>query len=155
MVNKILVAFDGSEQSLYAFSYALDLAGSCPSSVQEIHVVAVVQLPELILDGDMDEVIENTTQHYWNIFKELDNEAAAQQIKITTEVVVGNPADQVIRYAVDHDIDMIFAGQTGKSEVQSWLMGSVSRRIVIYAPCSVAIIKQKKTLEAENSSLPR
>ncbi|MBM9535568.1 universal stress protein [Desulfobulbus alkaliphilus] len=143
MVKKILVAFDGSEQSMYSFAYALDLAGNCSSAVQEINVVAVVQLPELVLDGDMDEIIANTTRQYHDIFKELHDQAAARQVQITTEVLVGNPADQVIRYAVDHDIDMIFAGQTGKSEVQSWLMGSVSRRIVIYAPCSVAIIKQK------------
>lgn len=145
MMQKILVAFDGSEQSSYAFSYALDLAGKCSSAVQEIHVVAVVQLPELVLDGDMDEIIRSTTRQYQSIFKDLHDKASAQHIEIKTEVVVGNPADQIIRYAVDHDIDMIFAGQTGKSEVQSWLMGSVSRRIVIYAPCSVAIIKPKTT----------
>ena len=48
MLKKILVAFDGSEQSLYAFSCALDLAINCSSSAPEISVVAVVQLPELV-----------------------------------------------------------------------------------------------------------
>jgi len=51
----------------------------------------------------------------------------------------------VIRYAKEHDIDMIFAGQTGKSKIESWLMGSVSRRIVTYAHCPVTIVKQRKT----------
>jgi len=143
MLKKILVAFDGSEQSQYAFTCALDLTINCSSSAPEISVVAVVQLPELVDISELEDVIDKTTQHYQTLFKDLHDKAAQQQVRITTEVVVGNPADQVIRYAVDHDIDMIFAGQTGKSEIQSWLMGSVSRRIVIYAPCSVAIVKQK------------
>jgi nucleotide-binding universal stress UspA family protein len=60
---------------------------------------------------------------------------------IATEVVIGHPADQVIRYAKEHEVDMIFAGQTGKSKIETWLMGSVSRRIVGYAHCPVTIVK--------------
>jgi nucleotide-binding universal stress UspA family protein len=36
---------------------------------------------------------------------------------------------------------MIFAWQTGKSKIETWLMGSVSRCVVSYAHCPVTIVK--------------
>jgi nucleotide-binding universal stress UspA family protein len=144
MLRKILVAYDGSEPSLHAFSYALELVKHCSPCAPEIIVVAVVQLPEPADIVELDAMIDSATEHYQALFKELEDKAKALHVEIKTEVVVGHPADQVIRYAKEHDIDMIFAGQTGKSKIETWLMGSVSRRIVTYAHCPVTIVKQRK-----------
>ncbi len=141
MLERILIAFDGSEQSLYTFSYALELVKHCSHSKPEIIVVAVVQLPEPEGIAEIESIINNATEHYESLFAGLRDKATAQQLEIKTEVMVGHAADQIIRYAKEHDVDMIFAAQTGKSEIESWLMGSVSRRIVIHAHCPVTIVK--------------
>ena len=44
-------------------------------------------------------------------------------------------------YAREHAIDCIVAGSRGLSRIQGWLLGSVSRKLVHYAECSVLIIK--------------
>lgn len=141
MLKKILVAFDGSDPSRYAFTYALELMRHYTPDIPEIIVLAVVQLPEPADIVEIDAIIDSATEHYKMLFKELEATAQEMQIAIITEVVVGHPADQVIRYAKEHEIDMIFAGQTGKSKIETWLMGSVSRRIVGYAHCPVTIVK--------------
>lgn len=141
MLKKILIAFDGSEPSRYAFTYALDLMRHYMPMVPEIVVLAVVQLPEPADIVEIDAIIDSATEHYKMLFKELEAMAREKQMTIVTEVVVGHPADQVIRYAKEHGVDMIFAGQTGKSKIETWLMGSVSRRIVGYAHCPVTIVK--------------
>jgi nucleotide-binding universal stress UspA family protein len=53
----------------------------------------------------------------------------------------GDAATEIIQYAKDHQIDLIVAGSRGLSEMRSWLLGSVSRKLVHYANCSVLIIK--------------
>lgn len=141
MLKKILIAFDGSEPSRYTFKFALDMIGHCMPSPPEITVVAVVQLPDPADIVEMDAIIDNGTEHYNKLFKELEAQAKEKQMEIKTEVMVGNPADQIIRYAKENEVDMIFAGQTGKSMIETWLMGSVSRRIVTYAHCPVTIVK--------------
>jgi len=97
MLRKILVAFDGSEPSLHAFSYALELVRHCSPCIPEITVVAVVQLPEPAEIVELDAMIDSATQHYQSLFKDLDGKAKALHMEIRTEVVVGHPADQVIR----------------------------------------------------------
>lgn len=141
MLKKILIAFDGSEPSRYAFSYALELMRHFTIKIPEITVVAVAQLPEPADIVEIDAIIDSATEYYKALFKELEVQAETMQLEIKTEVLVGHPADQVIRYAKEHEIDMIFAGQTGKSKIETWLMGSVSRRIVAYAHCPVTIVK--------------
>lgn len=37
--------------------------------------------------------------------------------------------------------DMICIGQRGKSRIQQWLLGSVSKRVATYAHCTVTIVK--------------
>jgi nucleotide-binding universal stress UspA family protein len=62
-------------------------------------------------------------------------------IKAHPVLVRGDAATEIIQYANDHEVDLILAGSRGLSEIQSWLLGSVSRKLVHYARCSVLIVK--------------
>lgn len=139
-MEKILVAFDGSQKAYNAFDYALRLAAIC-NSKPEITVLSVAQPPEPIDIVEMDAVIDAASEHYKQLFGGLIEKARQQNIEIKTEVAVGHPADQIIRYAGENDIDQIIMGQKGKSRIESWLLGSVSKRVSTYSPCTVTIVK--------------
>lgn len=141
MLKKMLIAFDGSEQSYNAFDFGLDMSRLCPGASPEIVVIAVAQPPEPIDIVEMDAIIDRATQHYENLFKGLKERAEERNIEIRTEVVVGHPADQIVRYAKENNIDIILLGQKGKSKIENWLLGSVSKRVAAYAPCTVTIVK--------------
>jgi nucleotide-binding universal stress UspA family protein len=53
----------------------------------------------------------------------------------------GDAATEIIAYAKDNKVDLIVAGSRGLSQVRSWLLGSVSRKLVHYSGCSVLIIR--------------
>jgi nucleotide-binding universal stress UspA family protein len=36
---------------------------------------------------------------------------------------------------------MIVMGHRGKSRLQRWLLGSVSKRVLSYAPCTVTVVR--------------
>jgi len=141
MLKKILVAFDGSDQSRRAFDFALEMSRNCASALPEITVLSVAQPPEPIDIVEMDAIIESATQHYEELFKGLRGKAKADGIEIKTDIVVGHPADQIIKYAAEQKSDMIIVGQRGKSKIANWLLGSVSKRVSSYAPCTVTIVK--------------
>jgi nucleotide-binding universal stress UspA family protein len=141
MLKKILVAFDGSEQSRRAFDFALEISKYCSGALPDIIVLSVAQPPEPIDIVEMDAIIESATQHYEELFKGLRDKAKANNVEIKTDIAVGHPADQIIKYATERKSDMIVVGQRGKSKIANWLLGSVSKRVSSYAPCTVTIVK--------------
>jgi nucleotide-binding universal stress UspA family protein len=53
----------------------------------------------------------------------------------------GDAATQILEYARNNKVDLIVAGSRGLSQLKSLWMGSVSRKLVHYADCSVLIVK--------------
>lgn len=53
----------------------------------------------------------------------------------------GDAATEMLDYAKENQVDLIVAGSHGWSAIRSWWMGSVSRKLVHYAGCSVLIVK--------------
>ncbi|HUH65602.1 MAG TPA: universal stress protein, partial [Syntrophales bacterium] len=113
MLNKILVAFDGSQQSYKAFNFALDISKFCSAASPEIMVLAVAQPPEPADIVEVDAIIDSATQHYEELFKGLREKAKEKSMEITTEVAIGHPAEQIIKYAAEKKSDMIVVGQRG------------------------------------------
>ncbi len=63
-------------------------------------------------------------------------------LESTSVLARGDAATEIMEYADKEDIDLIVAGSRGLSQIQGWLMGSVSRKLVHYSNCSVLIVKQ-------------
>jgi nucleotide-binding universal stress UspA family protein len=53
----------------------------------------------------------------------------------------GDAATEIIDYVKAHQIDLIVAGSRGLSQMKRLLLGSLSRKLVHYAGCSVLIVK--------------
>ena len=53
----------------------------------------------------------------------------------------GDAATEILDYAKTENIDLIISGSRGLSDFKGWLLGSVSRKLVHYAHCSVLIVK--------------
>jgi nucleotide-binding universal stress UspA family protein len=140
-LKKLLVAFDGSAGAYKAFDFALNLAGLSRERGTEIAVVAVVQPPEPSIIVELDAMIDSATEHFQEHFAKLKEKAQDASVPVTTEVLIGHPADQIIHYASQRRCDIILMGQRGKSRMEQWLLGSVSKRVSSYAPCTVVIVK--------------
>jgi nucleotide-binding universal stress UspA family protein len=143
MFRKMLVAFDGSEQSLKAFDTALEMDVKCSNKAANVLVISVAQLPEpvestLINSGT---ILKGITEYYEEQFKVLKERAEKKGVNISTEVVMGHPADRIVKYAQEKGCDMIVMGHRGRSKIADWLLGSVSKRVASYSPCTVTIVK--------------
>ena len=86
-------------------------------------------------------VLEAATEHFASDFERLGSSARSQGIEIVTRIVVGHAAEQIVHQAAVEKSDLIVMGHRGHSEVKEWLLGSTSKRVITYAPCSVTIVR--------------
>lgn len=136
MIQKLLIAYDGSDPSKAAFEFALELAGKYGA---ELHVLAVARPPEFGEEEETEAVIENARQHYADLLKPLKARVAG--LTACFEVKVGHPAESIVIYAEGHGIDHIVVGHRGHSLFERWLLGSVSRQVIAYAHCAVTVVR--------------
>jgi nucleotide-binding universal stress UspA family protein len=57
------------------------------------------------------------------------------------QVKVGHPAEQLVRLAEAEQVDVIVMGHRGETLLQRWLLGSVAKRVLSYAHCTVIIVR--------------
>ncbi len=139
--GKLLVAFDGSPDSYKAVDFALEIVRQCRAESRELHFLSVVHPPEQAELVEVEAVIDTARTKYQTMFNDLHQKARDLDVLVFTEVAVGHPAFQIARYAGEHGCDLVVVGRRGKSKIEEWILGSVSKRVAAYAPCTVVIAK--------------
>jgi len=61
--------------------------------------------------------------------------------QVSTLVVDGDPADQILRCIKDRDVDCVVMGSRGLSDIKGAFMGSVSHKVASRAPCTCIAVK--------------
>jgi nucleotide-binding universal stress UspA family protein len=138
MNSRILCAYDGSKAAEKAFDYALALATAFSA---ELSVLAVAQPPEPPEDVETGAMLESARERFEKAFAALRAKADAVHVAPKFEVAVGHPPEQILYHADSFGADHIVLGHRGKNAFERWLMGSVSKRVISYASCSVTVVR--------------
>ena len=148
MAKKILIPFDGSEHSKKAILFAADVAQQHDSELFLIHVVKDKDIPPEILEYIESEKIDGAIGKVSaKLISEGIMKAALQQLqdmglKITKSMVFrGDPAEEIIQFARNNDIDMIVIGSRGLGKIKGLLLGSVSSKVCQLAECTCVTVK--------------
>ncbi len=136
--KKILVGYDGSDSAQKAFRHALEVA---KANQAELLVLSVAVPPEPAVDVEMEDMLDEAEEHYQEDFKNLGAAAKAKGVALETKILVGHAAEQIVRHAKEWGADLIVVGHRGKGRIAEWLLGSVSKRVASYAPCSVTVVR--------------
>ncbi len=137
-IKKILVADDTSEQAGRAFEFGLDMAQKYGA---ELIVVSVARLPEPPEIVETEAILENAQVYYEQHFALLRKKAGLMGLKARFEVRIGHPAEQIVRLANEEKVGAIVMGHRGQSLIERWLVGSVAKRVLSYASCTVCIVR--------------
>lgn len=73
-----------------------------------------------------------------------------QGFVITTTLLEGNPADEITRYASDHEIDLVVVGSHDLDRLERILIGSVSFQVLTRTHQEVLIVRPSETLRDGN-----
>lgn len=139
MADRILVPFDGSENSEKGLKYACRLANKLGAMITVLYVVnipgtgdsAVLNIRSLISEGR--KVLERA--------KKTVEEEHCVRTRYYLRHGVGNPANEIVKLSKEGVFSMIVMSATGHTALSHLLMGSVSDAVVHHAPCSVVIVR--------------
>ncbi len=149
---RALLAVDGSEFSDAAVE---EIANRPWPPGSEVHVISAIHLPF----EPSPEVWSLPESYYFKLEKaERDqadsaiNRAIARlresdaeretPLTLTSEAIVGRPAETIIETAKQWGADLCALGSHGYSGFTRFLLGSVSYAVASHAPCSVEIIRK-------------
>ena len=71
----------------------------------------------------------------------LNQAGTTRLVSLKTMVMKGDVSDAILRASESMDADCIAVGSRGMSDVPGYLLGSVSRKVVTHASCSVFMVK--------------
>lgn len=148
MINKILVATDGSEHAKKAIDYACDLALKYDAEVSLLHVIHKAGVPKSLLKVIGAHRIEKTPEHA--ILTEIGDriiEMAERAFKergvrnFRSSIIEGDPAQAIIEFAREEGVDMIVMGSRGLGTLEGVFLGSVSHKVCNLAHCTCLTVK--------------
>jgi len=73
--------------------------------------------------------------------EELDDLLEATDTDVNLETVIGDPAEELLAYADEHDINHIVVGSSGRGGVSRVLLGSVAETVARRAAVPVTIVR--------------
>jgi nucleotide-binding universal stress UspA family protein len=138
MVRRILLAYDGSQGAENALTFAVDLVHRY---VADFHVLTVARLPDFANEMAVSVGLETVYEHCNELLRSVRERLNKESIASTLEVAMGQPGEQIVRYAEAHNIDLIVVGHRGHTLFDRWLIGSVARQVIGYSHCTVTVVR--------------
>jgi nucleotide-binding universal stress UspA family protein len=150
--DKIMVAIDGSKESMHAANYAIGVAKKYNATL----VVLTVLPQELRYDYEIDrvdpeipmtpvrgivELSRMEIEDKW--FTVIKKNALVSNVRVETEVVMEakSVVSDIIEYSEKQGVDLIVIGTKGKTGLRRLLLGSVSQGVLAYAHCPVLLVR--------------
>lgn len=154
-IQKILYATDLSENSAYAFRYAINSANKHDAEIIILHVIEKLPtmaraLVESQIGKEQHEKIlrETATRTIDRIRKRLevfcerelkDDPGSANRV-VGIEVCEGYPAEEILKKADELDCDAVVMGTHGKGVIGHTFLGSVAERVLRHIRKPVFVI---------------
>ena len=135
----VLVAFDGSPEAWLALEHAIAMAQVYRS---RLALVAVVPPPPLMAwqaPGGMRALHETEQAELDKLLREAADRVP-DDLPVTTRLLDGDPAREILRAAREGDHDVIVMGSRGRGRVTAALLGSVSNRVMHDAEVPVIVV---------------
>ncbi|HJT83010.1 MAG TPA: universal stress protein [Nitrososphaeraceae archaeon] len=161
--KKILVSYDTSKPSEIALEHAITIAKmsamytNTTIDVIVLHVVQEMPVPTtfginlfkskqtgdmitleqylkditLEIKKDAENMLEDKIEKYRNI----------ENVSLEIQVLIGNPSDQIIKFANDERIELVIMGNTGLGGLSKIVSGSVAKNVSEKANCPVMLVR--------------
>ena len=147
-IKLILVPFDFSSNSRRALDYAYSLAQKFEA---DLHLVHVCEVPGMFT-GSMDAYAIAYTDWSQRLGDEAERQLeqlrpALTGVRVTTEVLFGNPARAIVTAAGTNAADLIVMGTHGHGPFMHVVMGNVAERVVRTASCPVLTVREPQDAE--------
>ena len=169
MISRILVPCDGSDLAQRAvFPYVEELGKATGAEVIILRVVASppgrsgvafragapempISLPETPEDAHIarhpiyrDQEIASAENDARRSVTKAEAMLRGKEIEVRSQVLLGDPAEEIIDYAAKEDIDLIIMCSHGSSGIRRWVFGSVTEKVLRGTTTPVLVIRPEE-----------
>lgn len=146
MNQGILVPLDGSNAAEIVLPYSQELAVRLDA---DIILVSVSESSAPDIDHLYRSYLERVTEEVQSQLKDL---WAKEEVKVRSEVLLGEPAREILRYADERGVGLVAMASRGSSGRGPWLLGTIVAKVLratgrpvllIRAPASEEALEQK------------
>jgi nucleotide-binding universal stress UspA family protein len=141
--KNILVAVDASA----GFARVLDMAGRMTRAMPEavLHVLHVFKASRFdraragapTIDSN---AVEEAKDHLAHCVRTLRRRTRSQVVQ---HFAIGDPAAEVLRLAIDFDVDLLVVGTHDYSGFERFLLGSVAETLMRKIGCPILVVRPK------------
>lgn len=139
----ILAPTDGSGPSVAAGKLAIELAASQRARITFVYVVDTLVADEIkdASGKSVSQVQRELARAGERYLDHLARLAAEAQLEADRVLRYGTPHVEIVGLAGEQDVDLVVIAHVGRHGLQRFLIGSVTERVVEYAPCPVLVVK--------------
>lgn len=167
MFQRILVPVDGSKLAECVFPYVEALAKGCgsqavilvsvtervaadrpiirpaprPPTVSVSVVESTPDLPETQSITKLPVAVGKMQQQAQKYLHKIAKKLRAKEITVRTKVLLGNPAEEIAKYADADSCDIIVMASHGRSGPSRWTHGSVAEKVFRASRVPVLMVK--------------
>ncbi len=133
--RRILVAVDGSDNSMRAAKVAVEMAQTFEAELTALHVIPTARYAASLTTGERS-VGER-------VIGKVVDVAKASRVRVRAEVQEprGSIVEGITDYALGEHADLIVIGTRGQSRFKKLVIGSVSSGVVSHAHCPVLVVR--------------
>ncbi|MFB6084185.1 MAG: universal stress protein [Halorientalis sp.] len=144
MYDRILLATDGTAASDDAEAHAVELAAAHDAVLHALYVVDENVVTAYSGDEYVDEregpehgLEEQGTER----LEAIRADAADAGVEVVDEIRHGQPAETIVGYAEENDVDLLVLGTKRRPEEYRTLLGSVTDRVVRLTTRPTTVVK--------------
>lgn len=163
MYSKVLVPLDGSKLAECVLPHVEELAQSCKT--KEVILVSVTERAisydvreestqpmnegMMLPSGDwlVSDIVGKKEKPARDYLGKIAKRLKAKGLKVVTEVLVGNPAEEIVSYTDRAGCDLIIMASHGRSGLSRWAHGSVADKVLQAAPVSILMVKASRVVK--------
>jgi nucleotide-binding universal stress UspA family protein len=132
MYMRMLVLLDGSEPAEVVFKYAQELSARLHVDLELLHVCSpqdagTLPMRRAYVDQKAEQLRAGAGEAAGYGF---GGGAIGQGIQARGNVVVGDPAEEILKYVAENEIDMVLMSTHGSSGIEAWDLGSVANKVI-------------------------
>lgn len=146
MSRTILVPVDGSEHSRKAVEFAAGMCTGLADKLSLLHVVQSLPHDRTLVLGAAAITVNMSGEELREVGAKVIDAATEEAAKhgctaVESEVVMGDPAQQIVERAKRIGADMVVIGSRGLSDMAGLVLGSVSHKVMHLAPCTCITVR--------------
>jgi nucleotide-binding universal stress UspA family protein len=152
----MLVPLDGSEMAEVVFPYAGEITVSL--KLEQLTLLHVIPPEEKNFVALHKGYIEKAAETVGSLCRDVQHtkhaEVCAERIQYRGVLAIGHPAEEILRYAEDKDVDLILMATRGRTGVQRWTMGSIADKVLRASKVPVWLVRAGLPQEIVHDHLP-